>query len=194
MRKVAFMMLVLVAAAASAEQVAIGAKAPAFSLVNAADGATVTMKPDDGNIKAVIFTCNACPYAKAFEARIIEVANRFGRQGVKFYAIDPNDDVKYPDESLANMKARATEKEYPFPYLKDGDSAIAKAYGARVTPHVFVVDGTGAVRYRGYVDDSAKPAERQNTGLTDALGALVNGRDPVNTDTKAFGCGIKWKT
>ena len=194
MRKVAIMMLVLVAAAASAEQVAIGAKAPAFSLVNAADGATVTMKPDDGNIKAVIFTCNACPYAKAFEARIIEVANRFGRQGVKFYAIDPNDDVKYPDESLANMKARATEKEYPFPYLKDGDSAIAKAYGARVTPHVFVVDGTGAVRYRGYVDDSAKPAERQNTGLTDALGALVNGRDPVNTDTKAFGCGIKWKT
>ena len=158
MRKVAIMMLVLVAAAASAEQVAIGAKAPAFSLVNAADGATVTMKPDDGNIKAVIFTCNACPYAKAFEARIIEVANRFGRQGVKFYAIDPNDDVKYPDESLANMKARATEKEYPFPYLKDGDSAIAKAYGARVTPHVFVVDGTGAVRYRGFVDDSAKPA------------------------------------
>ena len=194
MRKVAFMMLVLVAAAASAEQVAIGAKAPAFSLVNAADGATVTMKPDDGNIKAVIFTCNACPYAKAFEARIIEVANRFGRQGVKFYAIDPNDDVKYPDESLANMKARATEKEYPFPYLKDGNSAIAKAYGARVTPHVFVVDGTGAVRYRGFIDDSAKPAERQNTGLTDALGALVNGRDPVNTDTKAFGCGIKWKS
>jgi thiol-disulfide isomerase/thioredoxin len=194
MRKVAMMMLVLVAAAAGAEQIAIGAKAPAFSLVSAADGATVTMKPDDGNIKVVIFTCNGCPYAKAFEPRIIEVANRFGRQGVKFYAVDPNDDVKNPGESLEAMKARATEKEYPFPYLKDGDSAIAKAYGARVTPHVFVVDGTGAVRYRGYVDDSAKPAERQNTALMDALGALVNGRDPVNADTKAFGCGIKWKS
>ena len=188
-------MVALAATIASAqEQLAIGAKAPEFNLVDAVSGEKVAFKGHDNNLKVVVFTCNQCPYAKAFEPRIIEIANKFRQQGVKFYAIDPNDDVKYPDESLANMKARATEKEYPFPYLKDGDSAIAKAYGARVTPHVFVVDGTGAVRYRGYVDDSAKPAERQNTGLTDALGALVNGRDPVNTDTKAFGCGIKWKT
>ena len=195
MRKLlVFAMMLCAFAACAGEQLAIGAKAPQFSLVNAIDGETVSMKPDDGKLKVVVFTCNQCPYAKAFEPRIIEIANKWGHKGVSFYAVDPNDDTKYPEESLPAMKARALEKDYPFPYLKDGDSSIARAYGARVTPHVFVVDGTGAVRYRGYVDDSAKPAERQNTALTDALGALVNGRDPVNTDTKAFGCGIKWKS
>jgi hypothetical protein len=77
--------------------------------------------------------------------------------------------------------------------LKDGDSSIARAYGARVTPHIFVVDGDGIVRYRGYVDDSAKPAERKTTGLINALNALTNGRDVANADTHAFGCSIKWK-
>jgi thiol-disulfide isomerase/thioredoxin len=186
--------LLLATVACAQEQLAVGAQAPQFALVNAIDGKTVTMKPSDGRVKVVIFTCNSCPFAKAFEPRIIEVAQKFGQKGISFYAIDPNDDTKYSDETLANMKARADEREYPFPYLKDGDSSIARAYGARVTPHVFVVDGDGIVRYRGYVDDSAKPAERKTTGLTDALNALVNGRDVANTDTRAFGCTIKWKT
>jgi thiol-disulfide isomerase/thioredoxin len=186
--------LLFATAACAQEQLAIGAQAPQFALVNAIDGKTVTMKPNDGRVKVVIFTCNSCPFAKAFEPRIIEVAQKFGQKGISFYAIDPNDDTKFSDETLANMKARADEREYPFPYLTDGDSRIARAYGARVTPHVFVVDGEGIVRYRGYVDDSAKPAERKTTGLTDALNALVNGRDVANTDTRAFGCTIKWKT
>ena len=186
--------LMLVASAISAqEQIAIGAKAPEFSLVNAVDGETVAMKADDGKLKVVVFTCNQCPYAKAFEGRIIDVAKRFGPKGVSFYAVNPNDDSKYAEETLENMKARAVAKEYPFPYLKDGDSKTARAYGARVTPHVFVVDGAGVVRYRGYVDDSAKPEERKTTGLTDALGALLDGRDIANADTRAFGCTIKWK-
>lgn len=189
------LMTVLAATVACAqEQLAVGAKAPQFSLVNATDGKTVAMKPDDGRVKVVVFTCNECPYAKAFEPRIIEIANRYGHKGVSFYALDPNDDVKHPGESLAAMKARATEKEYPFPYLKDGDSSIARAYGARVTPHVFVVDGTGVVRYRGYVDDDAKAEKRKTTGLTDALNLLLDGREVANADTRAFGCTIKWKS
>lgn len=194
MRRVAILTIAISLAAGLAcaqEQLAVGAKAPAFSLVSSADDSTVAMKPDDGNTKVVIFTCNQCPYAKAFEPRILDIARKFQQQGVRFYAIDPND---APGESMADMKARAAEKEYPFPYLKDADSAIARAYGARVTPHVFVIDGQGTVRYRGYVDDSAKPAERKTTGLTDALGALLNGRDVATTDTRAFGCTIKWKT
>ncbi|HUP61453.1 MAG TPA: thioredoxin family protein [Thermoanaerobaculia bacterium] len=188
------LLIASVACAAEKEQIAVGAKAPEFDLVNAVDGKSVAMKADDGVLKVVIFSCNQCPYAKAFEPRIIEVAKSFQPKGVRFYVIDPNDDTKYPEETMANMKARAVEKGYPFPYLKDGDSAIARAYGARVTPHVFVVDGSGTVRYRGYVDDSAKPAERQTTGLTDALSALLNGREVANADTRAFGCTIKWKT
>ena len=191
-------MLTLAAAIACAqeqvaEQLAIGAKAPNFTLVNAVNGEKVDFKANDTHLKVVVFTCNQCPYAKAFEPRIIEIAERFGPKGVRFYAVNPNDDEKYSEETLANMKARAVAQEYPFPYLKDGDSSVARAYGARVTPHVFVVDGTGTVVYRGYVDDSAKPEERKTTGLTDALGALLNGRDVVNTDTRAFGCTIKWK-
>lgn len=205
MKKLGMMALVLMmvagtacaqseAAANAKEELAPGAAAPAFSLVNAVDGQTVTMKPDDGNIKVVVFTCNSCPYAKAFEPRIVELANKFAQQGVKLYAVNPNDESRYEDETLANMKARAEDRNYRFPYLKDGDSKVAHAYGARVTPHVFVVDGKGIVRYRGYVDDSAKPAERKTTGLSDAVGALVNGRDVTNAQTRAFGCTIKWKT
>ena len=175
-------------------ELAVGAKAPAFSLVNAVDGEKVAMKPDDGKLKVVVFTCNQCPYAKAFEPRIIEIANKWGHKGVTFYAVDPNDDTKYPEETLAAMKARAEEKDYPFPYLKDGDSSIARAYGARVTPHVFLVDGDGTIRYRGYVDDSAKPAERKTEGLINALTAITNGRDIANAETRAFGCTIKWKS
>jgi peroxiredoxin len=187
-------LVMLAATIVSAEELAVGAKAPEFSLVNAVDGETVTLKANDGRVKVVVFTCNQCPYAKAFETRIIDLAKRFGPKGVTFYAVNPNDDAKYAEENLQNMKARAEAKDYPFPYLKDGDSKIARAYGARVTPHVFVVDGAGVVRYRGYVDDSAKPEERKTTGLSDALGSLLDGRDVATTETRAFGCTIKWKT
>ncbi|HYK03692.1 MAG TPA: thioredoxin family protein [Thermoanaerobaculia bacterium] len=190
MRKLVFVVLLLAATMAFGDELAAGAKAPGFSLVNAVDGKTIEMKPDDGKLKVVVFTCNKCPYAKAFEPRLIELANRFTHKGAHFYLVNPND---IPDESPAHMKARAVDQQYPFPYLKDGDSSVARAYGARVTPHVFVVDGTGTVRYRGYVDDSAKPAERQVEGLTGALNALLNGREIARTETKAFGCTIKWK-
>lgn len=193
MKKLGIAVLMLAATLAWAEELGSGAKAPAFSLVNATDGKTVTMTPNDGKLKVVVFTCNQCPYAKAFEPRLIEIANRYGHKGVSFYAVNPNDDSKYSEETLANMKARATERDYPFPYLKDGDSAIARAYGARVTPHVYLIDGTGVIRYRGYVDDSAKPAERKTTGLVNALNALTEGRDIALAETRAFGCTIKWK-
>ena len=181
-------------AAKATPELTVGAKAPDFKLVNAVDGKEVTFKANDNQLKVVVFTCNQCPYAKAFEPRIVEIAEIFGPKGVHFYAVNPNDDGKFPIETAENMKARAIEKEYPFPYLKDGDSRTARAYGARVTPHVFVVDGTGTVVYRGYVDDSAKKEERKTTGLTDALSSLMNGRDVPNADTKAFGCTIKWKS
>jgi thiol-disulfide isomerase/thioredoxin len=175
--------------ACHADELAVGAKAPAFSLVNARDGKTVAFKPGDGKVSVVVFTCNGCPYAKAFEPRIVELARQYQAKGVAFYAVNPNDDAKYPVETLDEMKGRT----YPFPYLKDGDSATARAYGARVTPHIFVVDKTGTVRYRGYVDDSAKPEERKTTGLANALDDLLAGRQVANNATRAFGCTIKWK-
>lgn len=187
-----FVFLMLATACANADELAIGAAAPKFALVNAVDGKTVTFAP--GKISVVVFTCNQCPYAKAFEPRLIELARQYQPKGIVFYAIDPNDEAQYAVESLAEMKARAVEKGYPFPYLKDGDSAIARAYGARVTPHVYVFDGGGTLRYRGYVDDSAKAAERRTTGLSNALDELLAGKAVANQTTRAFGCTIKWKS
>lgn len=128
---VLFLLFLSALACANADELAVGAKAPAFALVNATDGKNVAFHPGDGKVSVVIFTCNQCPYAKAFEPRIIELAKQYQAKGVVFYAIDPNDEAQYAVESLAEMKARATEKGYPFPYLKDGDSSIAHAYGAR---------------------------------------------------------------
>ncbi len=195
MKKLFGMALLLVSVAACAnDEVAVGANAPKFSLPNTVDGKTVSFTPGDGKLSVVVFTCNHCPFAKAFEPRILELAKQYQAKGVVFYAINPNDDVEYPEETTELMKARATSKGYSFPYLKDGDSSIARAYGARVTPHVFVVDAKGVVRYRGYVDDSAKPDERKTTGLADALDALLGGKQVANNATRAFGCSIKWKT
>jgi thiol-disulfide isomerase/thioredoxin len=192
---------VLAATAFAGEELNVGAKAPAFALINAANGQKVTFTPADNKVKVVVFTCNQCPYAKAFEPRLIALGRTYAKKGVAFYAVNPNDDslidlARFRSgaiESMDNMQERAVENGYPFPYLKDGDSATARAYGARVTPHVFVVDGKGIIRYRGYVDDSAKPEQRAHMGLSDALDALVANSAVKVTATKAFGCSIKWK-
>jgi thiol-disulfide isomerase/thioredoxin len=194
MKKLLTIALMLLAVSALADELAIGAKAPAFSLANAVDGKTYALKPGDGKISVVFFTCNQCPYAKAFEPRLIAIAKQYGAKGVTFYAIDSNDEARYAEESLANMKERAVTKGYPYPYLKDNDSSIAHAYGARVTPHVYVIDQAGKLRYRGYIDDSARPEERKKAGLTDALDALLANKPVASTETRAFGCSIKWKS
>ena len=194
MKKLLALALPLLAIVCMADEIAVGTKAPGFSLVNAVNGEKVTFKPGDGKLSVVFFTCNQCPYAKAFEPRLIQIAKDYGAKGVKFYAIDPNDEAKYAEESLANMKDRAVSNGYPYPYLKDGDSKIAKAYGARVTPHVYVVDAKGMVRYVGYVDDSPRQEERARTGLTDALDALLANKKVAVTTTHAFGCTIKFKS
>ena len=192
-RLILALVVLCVAAVVVAEELAVGAKAPGFALTNAVDGKTVSFVPGDGKLSVVVFTCNQCPYAKAFEDRIVALGRAYAKRGVTFYAIDSNDDSAYSIESAAEMKSRAQAKNYPFPYLKDGDSRIARAYGARVTPHIFVVDGKGVIRYRGYVDDSAKTEERQHAGLHDALESLLGNKDVAVAATKAFGCTIKFK-
>jgi len=192
-KKTALIIVALLVATAAFAEIEVGAKAPAFSLMNVVDGKTYAFNPASGKPAVVFFTCNECPYAKAFEPRLIAIAKEYEAKGVAFYAIDSNDDSRYEEETVANMKSRAVGASYPYPYLKDGDSATARAFGARVTPHVFVIDGTGVVRYRGYVDDSAKPAERKTSGLTDALDAVLAGKPVVNASTRPFGCTIKFK-
>src|SRR5205085_10977778 len=193
LRKLSLVFLLLVTVALFADELAVGAKAPPFALTNAIDGKKVTFTPADGKLKVVVFTCNQCPYAKAFEPRLVALGSEYAKKGVVFCAVDPNDESQYAIESLDNMRSRAKQHAYPYPYVKDTDSKVAAAYGARVTPHVFAVDGNGIVRYRGYVDDSAKPEQRTHTALADALDSLLAKHDVKVNATKAFGCSIKWK-
>jgi len=193
MRKMVLAALLLFPVIAVAGELGIGATASGFNLVNAVDGKSYSFKPGDGKVAVLVFTCNQCPYAKAFQQRLNDIANEYASKGVAFYAINPNDDQKFEEETLDNMKARAVAQKYPFPYLKDADSAVARAYGARVTPHVFVVDGKGVLRYRGYIDDSAKPEQRSKAGLTNALDAVLANQPVAETVTREFGCTIKFK-
>src|SRR5206468_12297261 len=101
----------------------------------------------------VVFTCNHCPFAKAYEDRLISLAKSFSEKGIHFVAINPNDPQVQPQDGFAEMVARAKEQGLPYPYLIDETQEIAKAYGAQVTPHVFVFDAEGILRYRGRVDD-----------------------------------------
>lgn len=143
---------------------------------------------------AVIFSCNHCPYVKAYEDRMIALAKAYAPKGVRFLVINSNDPVKYPEDSFANMVKRAQEKGYPFPYLYDETQQIAKVYGAQRTPEVFLFDSAMRLRYHGAIDDNAEDHTKVTKRyLKDALDAVLAGREPAIQETAPVGCTIKWK-
>lgn len=175
-----------------------------FSLKNATDninglGKTVSLA-DYASSKGVIviFTCNHCPFSVAYEERIIALHNKYAAQGYPVVAINPNDPVRQPQDSYDNMKVRAQEKEFPFAYLFDSTQEIALAYGAKRTPHVFVLRKEGSkhkVAYIGAIDDNSWNEQAVNTKyVEEAVDALLAGKSIGKTTAKAVGCTIKWKT
>ena len=174
-----------------------GDNAVDFSLKNV-DGKTVSLS-DYADQKGVIvvFTCNPCPFAKAYEQRIIQYHNQFKGLGYPVVAINPNDDEISPEDSFEKMKSRAAEKEYPFPYLKDESQEVYKAYGATRTPHIYLLQKKGGkfkVAYIGAIDDNAMNAAAvSKTYLKDAISDLEAGGKPDPATTKAIGCTIKAK-
>lgn len=176
-------------------QLAPGDKAVPFTLKNV-DGQMVSLS-DYSEEKGVIliFTCNPCPFSKAYEERIIKLHKDFAGSGYPVVAINPNDDVASPDDTYEKMQARAKEKNFPFPYLKDVTQEIYTAYGATRTPHVFLLDnenGTFRVAYIGAIDNNAMN-ERSVTEkyVESAIKALEKGEKPDPDQVKAIGCTIK---
>jgi len=175
-----------------------GDKAIAFSLKNV-DETTVSLS-DYKDQKGVIlvFTCNPCPFAKAYEQRIIQLDEKYAAQGYPVVAINPNDAEISPEDTFSSMQERAEEKGYPFPYLKDETQEIYKAYGATRTPHVFLLENNGGkfrIAYIGAIDDNAMEASAVTQRyLETAIGALIAGEKPNPETTKAIGCTIKSKT
>lgn len=174
-----------------------GDKAVAFNLENV-DGTIVSLS-DYSDQKGVIlvFTCNPCPFAKAYEQRIIQLDEKYASEGYPVVAINPNDEGVSPEDSFQKMKVKAEEKGYPFPYLKDDTQEIYKAYGATRTPHIFLLENKGGkfkVAYIGSIDDNAMDASAVTQRyLEAAIGALMSGNKPNPETTKAIGCTIKAK-
>lgn len=161
----------------------------------ATDG--TTYRPEDfagAPVFGVIFHCNHCPYAQAWEDRLIAVQRNYAGRGVRLVLINANDPVKYPADDFPHMKARAEEKGYPFPYLFDETQETARAYGATRTPEVFLFDRAGTLRYHGAPDDNYEdPQAVQHQYLRDAIDALLSGATPATSETKVVGCTIKWR-
>ncbi len=143
---------------------------------------------------AVIFSCNHCPYVRAWEDRMVQIQADYASRGVQLVAINANDATKYPDDSFPKMKERAQEKGFNFPYLYDETQAIARAYGAQRTPEVFLFDKGGMLRYHGTIDDICEaPNAVLAPYLRDALDAVLAGQTPPVAETSPLGCSIKWK-
>ncbi len=172
---------------------AIGARAPTFELPDT-DGATWTEAVAEGTSATVIvFTCNHCPYALAWHERLADAARDFADRGVRFLAINPNDSERYPRDSPEAMRARVAAEDWPMPYLHDARQDVARAYGAKTTPDVFVLDSGGRLRYRGAPDADYEDPSLRAVWLRDALDAVLAGGEPEPAQTEPVGCSIKWR-
>src|SRR5262249_12338053 len=149
----------------------------------------------------VVFTCNHCPTAQAYEERIISLHADYKAKGVALVAISPNDDralrldeLGYTDvgDSFAEMKLRARERNFEFPYLYDGDTQkVSAAYGVVATPQVFLFDAARKLRYVGRIDDSDIKTVT-NHDARNAIDALLAGKAVPDEKTRTFGCSTKW--
>ncbi len=181
---------------------AIGASAPDFKLPGV-DCRLYALKDfAKAKILVVVFTCNHCPTAQAYEERLKRIVSDYKPEGVAVVGISPNDEnsvrldeLGYTDlsDSFAEMKIRAKDRAYNFPYLYEGDrTGIARAYGPTATPHAFVFDAARKLRYVGRIDDSEREPLAKTQDLRNAIDALLAGRPVPVEQTRAFGCSIKW--
>jgi peroxiredoxin len=175
----------------------VGDKAASFKLKNT-DGKLVSTS-DYPSAKGfiIVFTCNHCPYAKAYQDRIIALDKKYKSKGYPVIAINSNDVATNAEDSYENMIVRAKEKGFTFPYLHDETGDVCRKFGATRTPQVFVLEKKGSdllVRYTGAIDDNSQDAAKVTAPyLANAVEALLAGNTPNPASTKAIGCGISLK-
>jgi peroxiredoxin len=168
---------------------AVGQKATEFTLPDT-DGLEHSLP--EGRPAVVVFTCNHCPYALAWHDRILDAARDYG--DVSFFAINPNDAQRYPADSTEAMRERVDrDGGWPLPYLRDESQDVARAYGARTTPHVFVIDAEGTVRYAGAPDADYRDPGQNAAWLRAAVDAVLAGEEPERPETEPVGCSVKWR-
>lgn len=175
---------------------AVGDEARDFNLpdVNGKQVSLAGMEGAKGAI--VIFSCNTCPYVVAYEDRMIALHEQFAPLGYPVIAINSNDDQVSPGDSFEEMKKRAKDKNFPFPYLYDKSQDVIKAYGGNRTPHVYLLNkenGKYIVKYIGAIDNNyQRPEAVTERYVEKAVGEVMQGKKVSNDNTKAIGCTIKW--
>lgn len=173
----------------------IGDLATDFSLKNIDDEMVSLSDFPDAKGFILTFTCNHCPYSVAYEDRLVALDKKYKNQGYPVIAINPNNPKAYPEDSFDNMKVRAKEKAFTFPYLFDDGQKIFPQYGATKTPHMFILqkmDDGYRVEYIGAIDDNTNDAAAvKQKYVEDAVDALLEGKTPEVRKTKAIGCSIK---
>jgi peroxiredoxin len=172
--------------------ISIGAVAPDFQLSDT-DGAAWSASDSGAPATVVVFTCNHCPYALAWQDRLADAARDYADRGVRFLAINANDAERHPRDSFDAMKTRVAGEDWPMPYLHDATQEVAHAYDAKVTPDVFVLDSERRLRYRGAPDSDYEDPGQNASWLREALDAVLGGSEPARAETKPVGCSIKWK-
>lgn len=173
----------------------VGERAPAFTLKGVDEKYYTLDNFASKQILVVIFSCNHCPYVKAYEDRILAIQQDYADRGVQVVAINSNDATNYPEDSFDQMCARARSKGFPFPYLYDETQQVARAYGAERTPHVFVFDKMRRLKYKGTIDDNwENPSMVKKHYLREAIDVLLNGQPIPQPETMAVGCSVKWRS
>ena len=175
---------------------AIGASLPSADVrMRGVDGAEITLGGTAGaRGTLVVFTCNHCPWARAWEGRLTELGNAYRGRGIGVVAVNPNDPAEYPDDGFEEMQRRARTLGMQFPYVVDATSDVARSFGATRTPEVFLFDSARHLVYHGAIDDNSDDASAvQHRYLRDALEALLSRRAIAPAETRSIGCSIKWR-
>ena len=151
--------------------------------------------PDPGEAPAtvVVWTCNHCPYALAWHDRLLDVARDHAGAGVGMLMVNSNDAGRYPADSFEAMRDRHRAESWPVPYLHDATQSVARSWGARTTPDVFLLDSGLRLAYRGAPDPDHERPELAAGWLRDALSAVLAGEQPEPSRTQPIGCSIKWR-
>lgn len=167
----------------------IGKRAPDFQLPIVTGNSKQTVRLSELKEKKAIvlmFIATRCPISNDYNERMAAIAKDYATKGVQFFGINSN-----RTEPATEIAEHAKSNGFTFPVLQDEGNRVADAYGARVTPEVYVLDSNFVLRYHGRIDDSQKPQSVQKHELREALDAVLAGRAPENARTKAFGCTIK---
>jgi len=171
----------------------LGEPVPAFSLPDTEGAEHAVPLPEAPPATVLVVTCNHCPYVMAWNPRLRAVAEAYQPRGVRFLGINANDAARYPADSLAHMRRFARDQAWPYPYLHDEAQTVAEALDAQVTPHVFVLDGEQRLAYRGAPDADHQDPSQDAAWLRAALDAVLAGEPVAEPETRARGCGVKWR-